>query len=848
MVKTSTPEPHASRCAVRGAGLTHAMAREPTSFEISFRDQLGTLSSAVELDVFVERALTARAAATAGAKRTDGPHSGRSEGGAADHEMRLESRLDQNHPHVRACRQHLGDVRAKSLFPLMVRTGISKESGEVSRLPIGTVLHVLEIDETQLPERLCGYIAALPPGGAGASGAGAAVGAATPSMARADAPRSSTAGGGHGGGGPGAAATEAPLPVAAKGWVTLKEGTTWTVDAALRLDAQRREEHAKQWARQMRHDQMVEIQRRVDGMSAGVGMNTISKEGASPYEDELRMARDPTGFSFGGVYPGTLHAKGAVHEFHRVRYAVSVAGTYLLHVRLRKEAAPVPGSPFLLTVDPGPPYAASTMLSVTSRAEVGQWWHTAFQARDKVGNTVTVGGTDVVCTCKQTGVETQVIDKHDGSYELHAMTTKPGVYELAATIDGFPLRGAPALLEFCSTIPAWKKSELSGAGLVSCKIDEPTVVSIAIFDRYGNRCSPPPSVCSACAFGMSLLHENGSHGVSKKTPLSDHPLHTDFSYTWATEAGGVCFELSYVPHEGGLANLQLWYAPPDGERVALHDGPFKVDVFVTEVATKTVQVMPGDYAISKRVFNEAQERWGKCDLDAFASEATALCRRFYIPGSDSIDLGTAEGSDSLRMSWYRRERVWAHPPVDLLPRLVEVLERPNCTAEVLVCAPDHHEEKSDIVSEQRPPMWYKRLLKICDDRVRYPAGELRKIAPDAPDAVVRWPVCVFRVPPKLRFGQRRNAVVQVRWRDIWGAYSKQVAVDEESTPTDEPEHEDAAGNLHPYEMDELCPFTSKPMLQRKQMRGLVEAADWTGLGSRRTARESHRSNYEPHFG
>ena len=48
VVKTSKPEPHAPHCTVRGLGVHLAIAREPSAFEVSFRDQLGALSAAVE--------------------------------------------------------------------------------------------------------------------------------------------------------------------------------------------------------------------------------------------------------------------------------------------------------------------------------------------------------------------------------------------------------------------------------------------------------------------------------------------------------------------------------------------------------------------------------------------------------------------------------------------------------------------------------------------------------------------------------------------------------------------------------------------------------------------------------
>ena len=66
------------------------------------------------------------------------------------------------------------------------------------------------------------------------------------------------------------------------------------------------------------------------------------------------------GFAFGGVEPGTLHAHGQLHERHKVLYSIGLAGEYFLHVRLRQQAKAIPGSPFRLTVLPGPAHARST--------------------------------------------------------------------------------------------------------------------------------------------------------------------------------------------------------------------------------------------------------------------------------------------------------------------------------------------------------------------------------------------------------------------------------------------------------------------------------------------------------
>ena len=94
------------------------------------------------------------------------------------------------------------------------------------------------------------------------------------------------------------------------------------------------------------------------GQPGGSSFNVFAQE----------LAVDPMeiGFAYGGVDPGTLHAKGQLHEAHRCTYSVGRAGTYWLHVRLRSQALPLPGSPFALLVKPDRPHAQSTRLPASA--------------------------------------------------------------------------------------------------------------------------------------------------------------------------------------------------------------------------------------------------------------------------------------------------------------------------------------------------------------------------------------------------------------------------------------------------------------------------------------------------
>jgi len=130
----------------------------------------------------------------------------------------------------------------------------------------------------------------------------------------------------------------------------------------------------------------------------------------------------------------------------------------------------------------------------------------------------------------------------------------------------------------------------------------------------------------------------------ESVPLSEQPPHPDFDVTNRTNAGGgMCFEVTYVKRDAGDGVVQLWRATGEGgDRIALHERALRIQSGGV-IAAKTVQVMPGDYSVTSRVFADAERRWGSCDIDAFASEATALCKRFFIPGRQDKQRGQGLG-------------------------------------------------------------------------------------------------------------------------------------------------------------------------------------------------------------
>ena len=103
------------------------------------------------------------------------------------------------------------------------------------------------------------------------------------------------------------------------------------------------------------------------------------------------LTTDPAGigFAYGGIYPGTLHARGALVKTHQVHYSLGQAGRYLLHIGLRQKNAILPGSPFELEVRPGIAHAPSTQLPATQlplESIVGTDGRLTVQMHDNMGN------------------------------------------------------------------------------------------------------------------------------------------------------------------------------------------------------------------------------------------------------------------------------------------------------------------------------------------------------------------------------------------------------------------------------------------------------------------------------
>lgn len=57
----------------------------------------------------------------------------------------------------------------------------------------------------------------------------------------------------------------------------------------------------------------------------------LSSSAALSFDHELKADRRGVGFAYGGVSPGTLHARGQLVRVHTVHYSIGLAGRYRLH-------------------------------------------------------------------------------------------------------------------------------------------------------------------------------------------------------------------------------------------------------------------------------------------------------------------------------------------------------------------------------------------------------------------------------------------------------------------------------------------------------------------------------------
>jgi hypothetical protein len=353
------------------------------------------------------------------------------------------------------------------------------------------------------------------------------------------------------------------------------------------------------------------------------------------------LASDPQGiaFAFGGIHPGTLHAGGKLVKTHTVRYSIGAAGQYKLHVGLRAQAIPLPGSPFSLYVTPSNAHGMSTSLLTSGalplKGTVGDDWtcECTLHALDRMGNRCETGGAGIVVE-NNDDIESQCTDNGDGSYKLEWKGTRSGTYKTAVRIDGVHVIGSPTTIKMHSGPPDVDKCEIAGAGLQDALAGQAAMVYITCKDRFDNLLNKDSLQGHALEFGLALIEGKEGRLLRDTVPSMNY----ESSWVKSTEHEGESFEIQYTAKEAGDFELHVWCDPAgSGERQWLTGSPFMVRVtgvrpsregsFVEAMASETWPELTAGEAVTLRP--QLRDQFGN---PSFAQEGTFIAM-IHTPNS-----------------------------------------------------------------------------------------------------------------------------------------------------------------------------------------------------------------------
>lgn len=261
-----------------------------------------------------------------------------------------------------------------------------------------------------------------------------------------------------------------------------------------------------------------------------------------------QVTSDPlgVGFAFGGVEPGRLRAKGKCVEVHKLYYSIGRAGKYKLHIGLRHQMTPLPGSPFHLEVTPGPASAITTMLpkDLELRGEVG-WSEDngcslTLQSYDFTGNRCVEGAARVTCGAHDDHVRARTTDNGDGTYTLVWQSERAGKHSVQVSIGDEQILHSPCILELLPAAPALDKTIITGSGLAQAKAGEASVCNVKLLDAFENAIRMTERI----RFGIALV---ASHEKPRRKKRPSDP----YVGKWVDNGdNGGHFEMTcVVPHQ-----------------------------------------------------------------------------------------------------------------------------------------------------------------------------------------------------------------------------------------------------------------------------------------------------------
>lgn len=308
------------------------------------------------------------------------------------------------------------------------------------------------------------------------------------------------------------------------GWVTLAEnGESQVSKQRSKLPAHIRQQHLQHWTRRsaidshrertraMERDRSNEEETRTAPRSPGRSIpHSRSPTPSVAYRSERESDPKGAGFAYGGIYPGRLHAKGRLVEQHEVHFSIAKVGSYLMYVSLhglssigeRGEETHIPGSPFMLTVSPGPAHPLSTRIpphllplkgTVEQQARGGATdgkgapakvsetfaYSMKIETCDKMGNLCRTGGAAVTCGFLDhpTGGQDDeaAAEESSGGFELDAAAR--AALAAAASMAGKPRErrsaAGPAMVPMAKSHDATCADGSDGTYVCKWAIDRP---------------------------------------------------------------------------------------------------------------------------------------------------------------------------------------------------------------------------------------------------------------------------------------------------------------------------------------------------------------------------------------
>ena len=388
-------------------------------------------------------------------------------------------------------------------------------------------------------------------------------------------------------------------PEGTVGWITAahSDGRKRLMKKHHKLEANVRRYQLELWSRRVAADKKIHIA-------------SSNKEGKAPvipsYTHEITECKGGIAFAFGGVYPGTIHAHGALVKTHQVSYSVGAAGKYMVHIGLRQQSAILPGSPFPLEVKPGQAHAQSTKLpeeSLPLETVVGTQGRLVIQMSDCMGNKCNEGGAPLEVSVSsgsidkwRTALTCKCEDQQDGTFLVTWVGERSGKFTLEMKLHNVHLVGSPAPLSMVAA-----DLDISQCELIvprEAVAGEASKIQTHCRDAFGNAVEFAFEAGLTPPFGMLLIPlQSGEKTLSRSSSNKDDRLEEkrhiaamkkeeranlvktlesmDFDGSWAKST----HNMSFIPQEAGDFELHVWCdAEGTGSRSFLPGCPFSLHV------------------------------------------------------------------------------------------------------------------------------------------------------------------------------------------------------------------------------------------------------------------------------